>query len=1090
MLAVCFVLLGYAAAQQQTVASEQDHTATATRGAEPAIPAGVPVSSTRRVSSFDGLPVRAIELHGVSEDAKVLDYLRSLIAQEVNQPLDRAKIRKSLQALYATGRFADLQVEADRTPQNDVRLIFRAQESYFVGAVTVQGNPRRPTGTQLVNATKLQLGEPYSPEKVDAAVRNMQALLMENGFYKAEITHQESFDPATQQVDIHFRLNPDGSAHIGEVTIVGSPGYSPEEIQDIADFSPGHTITAQRVTKAMQKLRKKYQKKDRLEAQVAITDRKFHPESNTVDYVFRIDQGPKVDVRVEGAGISRGKLKKLVPVFEEGSIDDDLLNEGVRNLRDYFQMQGFFDVRVNWTKEADEGGNRVHVIFHVDRGTRHKLVGVHIDYADTVALGRPFFDPDTIRERMQVHAANFLLAQGLYSESMLARDIQAIEALYRSNGFPHVRVTREVQDDYQGEVGRMLVTLRISEGPQVRVASLRTAGNRTVPTETIEGLMSTIPGQPYSQANVAADRDSVLNYYFNNGYPEAQCDFQATPTGSDPNLMDVVVTITEGRQVFVDRVLVSGINYTRPYVVRREIELQPGEPLNRLAMQDSQKNLYDLGIFNEVNMAVQNPNGDARYKNMLFRISEAKRWTFNYGFGFEVQTGGQPANVSQINTAPAPGVRVPPNSTPPNNGIPIGSTPQDGTGFTPSVSFELTRINFQGRDHTVGLKTRLSNLQQRALISYDAPHLFNRRNARLTFSALYDNRRDVRTFTSERLEGSAQLEHVLSRTSEGQPISSLLFRYSYRRVRVDASSLAISPELVPLLSKPVLLGMPSFTYIRDKRNNPLDPSKGNYTTFDFGVSARAFGSGSVTGTAQQGANGLLSPQATAANFTRLFAQNATYAPLPWIKGLVFARSTRIGVEHALGSNAPKLAIPLPERFFAGGAMTHRGFALNQAGPRDLTTGFPIGGNALFVNNLEFRFPPPVLPFVGSNLSFVLFHDFGNVFQTAQQMLHSFGRWQQPNDSVCGQEGTHQQCRFDYMSQAVGTGIRYRTPIGPVRVDFSYNLNPPSFPFYVQCPSFTWATQPLPCSALPPNALVFQRATLRHFNFFFSIGQTF
>jgi outer membrane protein assembly factor BamA len=179
-------------------------------------------------------------------------------------------------------------------------------------------------------------------------------------------------------------------------------------------------------------------------------------------------------------------------------------------------------------------------------------------------------------------------------------------------------------------------------------------------------------------------------------------------------------------------------------------------------------------------------------------------------------------------------------------------------------------------------------------------------------------------------------------------------------------------------------------------------------------------------------------------------------------------------------------VPLPERFFSGGVISNRGFALNQAGPRDLITGFPVGGNAVFVNSIELRLPPPTLPIVGNNLSFVLFNDSGNVFQNATTMGHSLFRWYQPNRKACSDEKQHEQCRFDYMSTAMGTGIRYKTPIGPARVDFSYNLNPSSFPYYVQCPG----TSTKPCGVIPPGTTVFQHGTLRHFNFFFSIGQTF
>ena len=143
--------------------------------------------------------------------------------------------------------------------------------------------------------------------------------------------------------------------------------------------------------------------------------------------------------------------------------------------------------------------------------------------------------------------------------------------------------------------------------------------------------------------------------------------------------------------------------------------------------------------------------------------------------------------------------------------------------------------------------------------------------------------------------------------------------------------------------------------------------------------------------------------------------------------------------------SPQVCLPLAERFFAGGGNSHRGFGLNQAGPRDPNTGFPLGGTALFVNNIELRMPPPTLPFFQDNISFAIFHDAGNVFTNAHDMFHNLLRWSQKDPEVCMHQATAKQCDYNYISHAIGVGVRYKTPVGPVRFDFGYNLNPPAFP---------------------------------------------
>lgn len=1026
-----------------------------------------------KASRYAGMMVREIRFRGVGGGPEALTRLQQLLAQQVNQPLDRAKVRRSLQTLFATGRFSDLQVEAEPTSQDELTLVFSARENYFIGAVTVDGISRRPSPNQLVISSKLQLGELFTPERVDQAIRAMQSTLMDNGYYKAQITHEEKFNEDTQQVDITFLVNPDHHAQIASVAVEGQSGYSSEQIQRLSGIHPGHTVTAERAAKGLQKLRKKYQKNGRLQAQVAISGRSYRAEDNSLAYALKIDQGPVVDIQVEGVRISRGRLKKLLPVYEEGAVDDDLLNEGLRNLRDYLQLRGYSAARVEWERQSVPGQERTHVIYRVEPGVRHSLQAIRI-------VGNSYFGTDLIRERMQIHPATGLVPIGLFSDSLLSRDLQSIESMYKGNGFRQVKLSRAVVDSYQGNSGHLLLTIRVDEGPQTKVGRVTLSGNHSFTEADLSALLNTIPGQPYSDSNVAQDRDSILNYYFNRGFPNVRVESAASPAKGDENRFDVAYSINEGERVFVDRVLVAGLNFTRPSVVQRQLQLHTGDALSQMDMLETQRRLYDLGLFTEVGMAVQNPEGQGRLKNVLFQMREAKRWTFNYGFGFQVQSQGlSSANLNQINTAPAPGVSVPPGSVPPGT---VDRGVQGVAAFSPDLLFEVSRLNFRGRDHTVSFKGRYGNLEKRALVSYDAPRFLDRDNLRLTFTGLFDNSRETRTFTSDRIEGSVQVQQVLNR------VSTLLWRYNYRRVKVDQNSLSISSELVPLLSRPVLVGMPSITYMRDKRDDVLDTRRGNYTTIDFGVSAKAFGSASVSG-AQAAQGGTCTGTstttcATAANFTRVNAQNSTYSPIGW--GIILARTTRIGVENPFGTNASRLAVPLPERFFAGGVISHRGFALNQAGPRDLITGFPVGGNAVFVNSIELRLPPPTLPIVGRNLSFVLFNDSGNVFQNATTMGHSLFRWYQPNRKACSDEKQHGQCRFDYMSTAMGTGIRYKTPIGPARIDFSYNLNPSSFPYYVQCPD----TSTKPCGVIPPGTTVFQHGTLRHFNFFFSIGQTF
>jgi len=316
---------------------------------------------------------------------------------------------------------------------------------------------------------------------------------------------------------------------------------------------------------------------------------------------------------------------------------------------------------------------------------------------------------------------------------------------------------------------------------------------------------------------------------------------------------------------------------------------------------------------------VQNPEGLEPSKDVLFNLQEAKRWTFRYGGGIEFATGN----------------------------IPTTNNPQGATGVSPNAVLEITRLNLFGRDQTFSIRGRYGLLTRRGLATYEAPHLFHRENWRIIVSALYDNTADVNTFASERVEGALQAEQRYNR------FTTFIYGLTFQRVSIDPNSLVIDPTLIALYSKPVFIAMPTFTGVRDRRDDPINPKKGSYNAVNLGLATSALGSQT--------------------NFGRVLLDNSTYYSFK--KNWVIARRTQIGIEKPYGTNdfidtsklppntlpAEATQIPLPELFFAGGSNSLRSFSINQAGPRDEQTGYPIGGQGLFVNNIELRTPPCCCP---------------------------------------------------------------------------------------------------------------------------------
>ena len=895
------------------------------------------------------------------------EELRLLLAFREGQSLTRENIKQTIENLFRTGRFMDIAVEANPAAGGRADLTIRTTLNWFIGRVEFTGAAEPPSSGQLYNTTKLELGQQFDEGLINQAKENIGSALRLNGLYESSVEHEIRRDPDTQSVSIIFTVLPGRRARFTQPRFIGEAALPLNRLVRAANWDRWwrlfgwKTLNQGRVQSGIDRIRRAYLKSNYLMARVSLDGMIYQPGTVSAQPVVALEPGPVVEIRPSGARLSRSRIRQLVPVFQEQSVDRSLLLEGQRNIQQYFQTQGYFDAAVDF--HIRDEAQRKFVDYAIVRGPRHRLVALQIS-------GNRYFDLKTLRERMQSLPATFIrYRQGRFGSRLLEQDEASIRDLYRSNGFLDVKISHRVESAVQGKPNDEGVFLEIDEGPQTLVARIEFEGVNPERLDYVRSLLQTQEGQPYSEQSAGADRDLILNEYFNTGYSAASVEGVVQPA-AEPHRMVVKFTVVEGRQLFVRRVMLGGLRTTDPMLIQQRLQLTSGAPLSQGAMLDTQRRLYDLGIFARVDVAVQNPEGSEQSKLVLYQVEEARRWSVSGGVGAEITRIG--------------------------GGIRSFDSPAGGNGFSPRVSLGVARSNLFGVGHTAALQTRLSSIQQRVLASYLAPQFRDSDRLSLTFNALFDDSRNVRTFNSRRWEGSVQLGQRLTRAN------SMQYRLTYRRVSVDQSTLKIEPQLIPLLSQPVRIGIASLTFIQDRRDDPVDARKGWYSTLDAGVSLRAFTS--------------------ASDFWRLLGRNSSYHRLS--RDIVFARTLTAGWLLPL-TNIPARDVPLPERFFSGGANSHRGFPENQAGPRDLVTGFPVGGKALLMMGHELRFP-----LIGDNLSGVSYHDAGNVYRDLRSVHLRFQ-----------QRGLQD---FSYMVHTFGLGVRYRTPVGPIRFDIGYSPNAPRF----------------------------------------------
>jgi outer membrane protein assembly factor BamA len=932
------------------------------------------------LAGFEGRTVTRIDIAvRPSEDPP---QIRSFIRQEQGKPFSMEAIRGSVTALQQTGKFTQVQVSLQPEAAG-VRVLFILQPAYNVGLVSFPGATKAFSYPRLLQAANVPASSPFVPDYISDEAQRLLRFFASEGFFVATVNARTENDDTHRIVNIIFDCDLHSRAKISDISVQGVP---PDEVADVqktlrsfwakvmgVSLKPGTTYSHGRIEKSLEHLRAHFRKLGRLAPSVH-ADPTYDSETNRAQLTLVVNPGPIVTVRIEGAHLWKRTQHKLIPIYQETAVDQDLVDEGARNLVSYFQSKNYFDVKVN--SHLDKQSDRVTVVYHVDRGSRHRVTNVRFE-------GNKYFTQVQLADHVTVEKGGHFFNRGKFSEDLLKKSVASLTALYRNEGFTKARVTPVIAD-HEPSID---VTFRIDEGAQDRVHDLRIVNGDNQPVQLKVGnqALKLAPGKPYSPHLLEADRNYLLAEYLNRGYPNVQFDSKVAPADGDLHSIDVVYRVDEGPKVSIGQVVLLGAEHTRPAFVRATTDpnISEGKPLGEGQLLQSESDLYNLGIFDWASVTPAGSPDNQNVQQVLVRVHESKRNTMDVGGGIEV--------LPRDGNIPVGSVIVP--GLPP---VSLGNkfTVSQKSFIGPRGTLQLARHNLRGRAETATIALVASRLDQRGSFTYSDPQLHGSSWSSL-FSLSAERTTQNPIFGALLEQASFQVEKSLDR----QHTQKIIGGYSYQRT--DLNNILI-PQLVLPQDQRVKLSTVDVRYARDTRDKPLDAHHGIYQIFNFGVTPKSFGSTS--------------------NFARFFGQTSFYRPVrPW---LTWANNFRLGLAAPFGQAG---YVPLSEKFFSGGPDSLRGFPINGAGPQRsipvcsnpsnpstcTLISVPSGGLMLAIFNSEGRFPIPLKKDLGG----VVFYDGGNVYRniSAHQFISNY-------------------------SNSIGVGIRYNTRVGPVRFDVGRNLN--------------------------------------------------
>lgn len=928
--------------------------------------------------SYEGQKVVSVELAGQPE--LNTQELLPYIDQRANEPFSQAKTNATIKALERKGYQA---VEVDIRPEADgIRLLFVLQPAFYFGIYTFPEATRRFAYSRLLQVSDYPPRGPYTTVDINSSQEKLVHFFEENGYFQAEVKPQTEVDKQHGIVNVIYHANLGKLARFGNVDIEGA--------------SPEQTARLQRVVRSW---------RARLRSSALIKGKRYSLKQvqNATTYLNTAlikDGYLGAQVKLAGAeydtAANRADIHFNVnagPKVHTEVIGVRLWSWTRRNLLPVYQQAGI-------NTEIIQEGRQNLLSYMQKKGFFDAQVTADLQQqagAETIiyrvtrgrrhrvtnveVAGNHHLSSEDLLPSVTVEKRRrwWIFSHGRYSRQLERESARNLTKIYQASGYSSVQVTPQISN----RDGNIEVIFHVNEGPLDTVQSLRVEGNNTRSiSQLAPNGLKVSEGQAFSQKLVDEDRSTIVAYYLVNGYLNASFRATAGPVDKNhPHEVVVVYHITEGPQVRIAQVNTLGRQHTRQEFISKTVGMQTEKPLRQDQLLINEDKLYNLGIFDWSEIDPRRAITTQSQEDVLVKVHEAKRNAVIYSYGFEIinRGGSVPGGTVVI-----PGV--------PPVGVSENFKTSEETFYGPRGSVLYTRKNIRGKAENFSASGFAGRLDQRVQLSFEDPHFRTTDwSSQLSLQGEHDSENPI--FTSR----SAQVGWQLQRALNPDKTNNLFLRYDFSKT--DITRLLI-PDLISPQDEHVRLSTLSANFVRDTRDNVLDAHKGMYASYDLDFNPQALGS--------------------SVGFTQLVTQTAYYKAIPF--AVIWANSLRIAIEEPF----PGSQVPLSELFFSGGGGSLRGFPLNGAGPQRTLTAcgtpgvastcslitVPTGGKQLLIVNSEFRIPVPFK----KGLSVVPFYDGGNVFAHV---------------------GFHGQ-----YTNSIGGGIRYATPVGPIRFDVGHNLNAP------------------------------------------------
>ncbi len=578
---------------------------------------------------FTGIPVSSIEFEADADFDPA--ELSRLVRIEAGKPLSVVDLQSSIKALFGTGTFRDVRVDAERVG-DALAITFRLSLQYRVGEVNFEAEG------ELLDSIRREPGveaeEILSLDRVDQAAVDMVRSYQREGYLEATVDPEVRFNRQESIANVIFHVTSGPRAQIGSIELQGSPDpFSRETLIQQMKSELGGFYELNEAREDARRMRRYLLRRDHRMAQVRFIDAVYDSASASVALQYELEVGPVVEVVVEG--VPRKAVRRLIPFAEDDGYSEDRIIRAADRIRDYYQRRGFYFVEVDDSEQLK--GDRYVITYQIEPGEQYSLETVSFD-------GNVHFTDDELREVVSVGPPGMvqqligalIRRPGGVTAEQLSDDQDALENFYRLQGFwsadiGRPRVVRLNEESLE-------VVFPVTEGTQTIVESVEVLGAEALADELPDLLLSA--GEPLNPQELNLDLVTLQTFYADRGYVEVQVSPELD-WNDERSLASVRYEIVEGPLVRFGSVAVRGNSYTDTDVILQKARIDAGEPFSYRELLQAQQRLYQMGIFRLVDLDPVDSGTAENVRDILLRIEEGNNLTVTGSLGYSTEDGAR-----------------------------------------------------------------------------------------------------------------------------------------------------------------------------------------------------------------------------------------------------------------------------------------------------------------------------------------------------------------------------------------------------------------------------------------------------------------